>query len=73
MEFIRLWVWILIILGGVILFPVLAHFSTLWTERDSKKIENILGGAMVSFMYTFRIFLLAVFVFSVIYLIVTNT
>lgn len=72
MEFIRLWVWILIIVGGVILFPVLAHFSTLWTERDPKKMQNIVGGAMVSFLYTFRIFLLAVFVFSIIYLIVNN-
>ncbi|NQU82543.1 MAG: hypothetical protein HQ539_01190 [Parcubacteria group bacterium] len=70
MEIIRFWVNILIVLG-FILFFVLAYFCVLWTERNPRKKENILGGAMVSWIYSFKIFLMAVIVFSLIYIMIS--
>jgi len=71
MEFLSLWVKILIVLG-LALFGVWAYMCDLWTERDPKKLTNIIGGIMLASLCFFKVFLLATIIFSVIYLIVVN-
>lgn len=70
MQFLSIWTKILII-GGFVFFGVWAIVCDLWTERDPKKLKNIMAGVMVSWIYAFRAFLLATVIFVAIYIIVT--
>lgn len=71
MQFLSLWVKILIVLGLAML-GVWAYMCDLWTERDPKKYRNIIGGIMISSFCFFKVFLLVTIIFSVVYLIVVN-
>jgi len=71
MEFLSLWVWILIVSGSVF-FIAFAIACDMWTERDPKKLQNIIAGVMISSITAFKVFVLATIIFSVLYLLIVN-
>jgi len=59
MPFLETAIKILLILG-IIFFLVFSYICLIWTGRK-ETIRNTLGAAVVSLLYTFKIFLLAFF------------
>jgi len=52
---------ILLIIFGFIFFFVFAYACTIWTDRNPKEAKNIFTGTMVSLFYTFKFFLIGLF------------
>ena len=53
---------------GVLFFGVFSYIFLLWTERKKGELRNIIGAAVISLLYTFKVLLFSFLIILILHL-----